>query len=215
VTRRPIPALEGDPKPTLKQRAAEVAANKPSALTALLAELVGIDPMPRHHIPDGCTLLLAGGTMPGGSWSPEWVEAKAAEIRGRVLDVLRAHPEALRELRGEATEPTLATTLLDRIAKSLAEVERAPGSWGSPEALEFQVLMLVEMRAAILAWPEHVDTRHAFEVFVAREFGEPTNWMLYAALESKGRADELPRLLAKFADEALRELGEAEAGGQK
>ncbi len=85
----------------------------------------------------------------------------------------------------------------------IKNMERCPGMWGSAEALEFQMLQLVEIRqlmvrpAALAANPH--ETREAHIKWVAAINGECSSAFLHCILRDEGRLGELPKLLCDFA----------------
>jgi hypothetical protein len=98
--------------------------------------------------------------------------------------------------------------MLEFIDSRLDSLLRRPSAWGPPTSIEDQVLQLLEMRRFVLD-PRltHQDTRKltsSYVVFISRVLGsDSTPEPLVAQLQRRGRADELPQLLRRFADEEI------------
>lgn len=96
-----------------------------------------------------------------------------------------------------------ATLALDSLNKRIVSIETNHRSWGGPEALELQMLGMVELRqkmvrpAALTANPR--ETRRAYVMFVSMVNGADINLPLFCVLREAGMLDQLPRLLGDFA----------------
>ena len=96
------------------------------------------------------------------------------------------------------------TTLVERIDRSLDMMSKVPKMWGSPESMELQALLLLEMRA-VATRPSVMrgrpsGLRDAYENFVRASFAEAPSMMLSSILQHMDRLPELPVFLRKFAD---------------
>lgn len=103
------------------------------------------------------------------------------------------------------------------IDKRLTTIERAPRTWGSPESLELQTLLLLEVRSVLLrhSMPQEKPfaVRLAYIGFIKRQLKHATAEFFAPQLERLGRIDELPNLLAQFRDQvmALQKIEEPKA----
>lgn len=93
------------------------------------------------------------------------------------------------------------------IDKRLATIEHAPGTWGSPECLEMQVLLLLELRAFLLRSSTSGDKQFAVRLayirFIKRHVENASAEFLAVQLVRQGRIEQLPRLLGQFRDEIV------------
>ncbi len=93
--------------------------------------------------------------------------------------------------------------VLQQINIGLESIERCPLSWGGPEALEMQMLLMVELRQRLLRPRASVanrhETRRAYISWIASVYGEPNSRFLHDLLREHDALDQLPKLLADFA----------------
>jgi hypothetical protein len=107
----------------------------------------------------------------------------------------------------------LRTSLLDRIDGSLDAMIKAPRMWGSPESLELQALLLVELKCMILR--PHItrenpgEVQEAYERFVKTSFDRPAT--LISHILKNGHQTDLPKYLEDFMQKIQRELAEENA----
>jgi hypothetical protein len=96
--------------------------------------------------------------------------------------------------------------MVDRIDESLDLMAKAPRMWGSPESMELQALLLLELRAmasrhSVLHGRRPSGLREAYERFVTDTLGAAgTGSLLSSGLEAVGRTNELHTLLTSFAN---------------
>jgi hypothetical protein len=101
----------------------------------------------------------------------------------------------------------LSETMVEYIDGKLDAILRAPPMWGSDEAVELQVLQLLEMRALAIR-PEVVKARRRpildpYVGFLRRKFPEAPTMNLAALLEQGGRRGELAAILGEFRNEMV------------
>jgi hypothetical protein len=95
--------------------------------------------------------------------------------------------------------------IVDRIDHSLDLVSKVPKMWGSPESMELQVLLLLEMRA--VATRESVmrgrpsGLRDAYDSFIRKSFNDAPSMMLSSILQNMDHGPDLHVLLREFADD--------------
>jgi hypothetical protein len=104
---------------------------------------------------------------------------------------------------------------IDYIDRRLATIDKAPGTWGSPESLELQTLLLFEIRHFLLRPRTYVknpyEARRAFFRFVRKHIENAGAGLMSAQISAARVEQELPRLLGIFRDEvALRIEAEPE-----
>jgi hypothetical protein len=97
----------------------------------------------------------------------------------------------------------MSTAVLAEIATTLAHMERAPRMFGSPEAVEFQALSLVQTRQILLrpralAANPH-ETTDAWNAFVSAVNGDAYNSYLFVLLREEGMLAEHGQLLGDAA----------------
>lgn len=95
------------------------------------------------------------------------------------------------------------------IDRRLATIDRGPGTWGSPESLELQTLLLFEIRTFLLRRRTYTknpyEARFAFLRFIRGYIPDATAQMMAAQIPHDRVEEELPKLLGTFRDEvALR-----------
>jgi hypothetical protein len=99
--------------------------------------------------------------------------------------------------------------LMAYLDQRLASMDRAPGSWGSPESLEMQALLLLEIRTYVCRRTTYdtnpFETRNAYLRFVAREFPASKNTLMSSALGERA-SDDLPALIKKMREEIVAKL---------
>lgn len=107
---------------------------------------------------------------------------------------------------------TAAVAYIDR---RLATMKRAPKSWGSPESLELQALLLLELRTFLLRRRTHAsdpyEVRDAYARFLARHFPELPGRFMAHALPAEKLAEQLPDLVMALRDEVVSTLGPEDA----
>lgn len=107
----------------------------------------------------------------------------------------------------------LRTSLLDRIDGSLDAMIKAPRMWGSPESLELQALLLVELKCMILrphiARENPGEVQDAYERFVKSSFDRPAT--LISHILKNGRQAELPKYIEDFMRQIDRQFPEENA----
>lgn len=108
---------------------------------------------------------------------------------------------------------SLQRSLVQFIDEQLRYILEAPGMWGSTnEAIELQVLQLLEFRSATLR-PE-LEQRaprtilEGLQAFLRREFGDPPPMPLFALVEAYGREEEFIPLLGRFVRETVQDMAE-------
>jgi hypothetical protein len=93
--------------------------------------------------------------------------------------------------------------IIDRIDDSISLLSKAPLMWGSPESMELQVLLLLELRAmaarpSVLFGRRESGLRAAYAAFVRKQIGdEGANSLLSASLGNRA-AERLHALLTEF-----------------
>jgi hypothetical protein len=94
---------------------------------------------------------------------------------------------------------------IDYIDKRLATIDTMPDTWGSPESIELQTLLLLEIRAVLLRQTDEssVDVRLSYIRFIRTHVKNATTESLSTQLLRAGRIEELPKLLAKFRDQNI------------
>lgn len=94
------------------------------------------------------------------------------------------------------------SSAIEYLDKRLATIDKAPGTWGSPESLELQVLLLLELRTFLLrpvAYRKNpFEVRSAFVRFIRQQVKGATAEPLFVQLQRSGRVNELPQLLGEF-----------------
>lgn len=97
------------------------------------------------------------------------------------------------------------------IDRRLATMKRAPRSWGSPESLELQALLLLELRTFLLRRRTYAsdpyEVRDAYARFVAHRLPENPGRFMADVLPADRLARELPDLVAALRDEVVSTLG--------
>ena len=106
---------------------------------------------------------------------------------------------------------TEAVAYIDR---RLATMKRAPKSWGSPESLELQALLLLELRTFLLRRRTYAndpyEVRDAYARFVAHKFPDSPGRFMADVLPAERLAQELPDLVAALREEVASTLGPEE-----
>ncbi len=102
---------------------------------------------------------------------------------------------------------------VEYIDRRLATIDRIPGTWGSPENLELQTLLLFEFRTFLLRRRTHAknpyEARFAYFRFVRSHISDATAQLMAAQISADRVEEELPKLLGAFRDEvALRIIPE-------
>lgn len=96
---------------------------------------------------------------------------------------------------------------IDYIDRRLATIDKAPGTWGSPESLELQTLLLFEIRHFLLRPKTYVknpyEARRAFFRFVRKHIENVGAGLMSAQIPADSVEEELPRLLGIFRDEVV------------
>lgn len=95
----------------------------------------------------------------------------------------------------------LQYVLRERLQRSLASLTTAPSSWGSPESMELQTLLLLEVQAIVDADGNATETglMATYEEFLATRFPGRSGDLLSETLRLRDRGGELPAMLADFA----------------
>lgn len=103
---------------------------------------------------------------------------------------------------------TAAVAYIDR---RLSTMKRAPRSWGSPESLELQALLLLELRTFLLRRRTHAgdpyEVRDAYARFLAQRFPELPGRFMADALPLEQLAERMPEMVAALRDEVVSTLG--------
>ncbi len=103
---------------------------------------------------------------------------------------------------------TEAVAYIDR---RLGMMKRAPKTWGSPESLELQALLLLELRTFLLRRRTYAsdpyEVRDAYARFVAHKFPESPGRFMADVLPAERLVQELPDLVAALRDEIVSTLG--------
>jgi hypothetical protein len=102
---------------------------------------------------------------------------------------------------------SLRNNLVHYVDEQIEAILSAPGMWGSNEAVELQLLQLLEFRSVALR-PE-LERRaprtilDAFQRFLQTEFVDPPPMPLFVLVEEYGRQREFVPLLRKFIGESV------------
>ncbi|WP_438035545.1 hypothetical protein [Sorangium sp. So ce204] len=100
-----------------------------------------------------------------------------------------------------------AVGYLDR---RLSTMKRAPGTWGSPESLELQALLLIELRTFLLRRRTHAknpfEVRDAYIRFIHARFPDRPGYLLSALLPADDVQVDLPPLLEEFRRQIVEKL---------
>ena len=106
----------------------------------------------------------------------------------------------------------LRDRIIDRIDRALDAMAEAPRMFGSPECLEAQALMLIELRCFVLrprASQENPgEVQDAYERFLEEVVPGESNTWLSATLTRSERQHELAGLIQRFRARAEEELQE-------
>ena len=103
--------------------------------------------------------------------------------------------------------------LLFYLEKRLATVDVAPATWGSPESLELQTLLLLEVYSFLAppsGYTHWKSVRLVYIGWIRSQLPGATAEPLWLQLDRLGRAPELPKMLGAFRD-YLRGLYESDA----
>ncbi len=103
---------------------------------------------------------------------------------------------------------TAAVAYIDR---RLATMRRAPKSWGSPESLELQALLLLELRTFLLRRRTHAgdpyEVRDAYARFLAQRFPDLPGRFMIDAIPAEDLAQRMPDRVMALRDEVVSSLG--------
>jgi hypothetical protein len=103
----------------------------------------------------------------------------------------------------------LRARIVAYIDRRLATMIRAPGTWGSPESLELQALLLLEVRTFALRPRAHAENpyevRNLYAQLVRRRFHCSPNVSMAHTLCAEG---DLPQFIAALRDEVIARLPE-------
>ncbi|WP_437726600.1 hypothetical protein [Sorangium sp. So ce861] len=99
---------------------------------------------------------------------------------------------------------------VDYLDRRLSTVKRAPGTWGSPESLELQSLLLLELRTFLLRRRTHAkspfEVRDAYVRFIHARFPDRPGYLLSALLPPDHVQADLPPLLEEFRRQIVEKL---------